>query len=236
MINLFKKYLLNKKFIIWYLILFVAIYFVHSMVINEKLGYMSLKNIIDNIYLFYVLLLPLSFSDLALFGCLIIDCLFMCILFYMITNFTDLFFTTCSTITLTRIKRQKWLNKVFIINFIYTLILAISYIIFFIVILYKKDIITNFKTIYLIPIIYKIILTTLLPNLYLAFYLKSDSIPISIIGSSTIYIFLELVIKFSFVEATVKFNYVGLIILLLILTFISLYYIIKSSFERRDIS
>lgn len=235
MIKLFRKYILDNRFIVWFIIFALAMYFIYRPLLSEKTQYMDIRNISDYAYLFYVLLLPLAFCDMGVFESLVLDLLYISILSYVIISFVDFFFKKCSTVTLTRIKRKEWIKEIIKINLIYSLLVSIFYILFFLGLCVFNNIVYDLKLFHFIPTVYKILLTLIYPNFYLYFFLKSDSFPISVIGSGLIYILLEFVIRTSFVEEIAKFSNAGLIIIFFIVIYLCLIYLIKESFERRDI-
>lgn len=210
-------------------------YFIYRPILNEKVQYMEIQKISDYTFLFYVFLLPLAFCDMGVFGCVVLDLLYISILSYVIISFVDFFFSTCSSVTLTRIKRKEWIKKIIKINIIYSILLSLFYILFFLVLCYANNVVYDLKVFHFIPALYKVLLTLIYPNLYLYIFLKSDSFPIAVIGSGLIYILLEFVIRTTFIEAVARFQNVGIIIAFLIIIYIFLVFAIEKVFERRDI-
>lgn len=235
MMNIFMKFLKNKFFLIW-LSLFIGILFlIYNPILNFKSDYMEIKGITDFIYIFYVFLLPMSFFEMGIIICLLLDLCYLSIVVYIIVNFVNYFFVESSSITLTRIDRKKWIYNILKINFLFSVSISIIYILFFIVLCISKNINISFEFKDIIPIIYKIIITIIVPNIYLLFYIKTDSSTISLGFLLITYICFELLIKTTFNESSLSFNYSILIITLLITIYMCVILLILKLFKRRDV-
>ena len=128
--KLFIYFLKNKFFVIWLLLFFIVLYLSFNPLLSFKYDYMNDNSITNIIYIFYVFMLPLTFYEMGFVSCMIIDLCFISILSYAVASFINYFFEN-SSITLTRIKRGKCVNELYIINFIFSTFLTIIYIIFF---------------------------------------------------------------------------------------------------------
>ena len=127
MISLFKKYILNKNFIIWFLLFIILLAIIFFSTLNFKIEYMNDKDILNYIYIFYVYMLPMSFYDNSLITSLMLDGCFLSIICYISICYINLFFSSYSSITLTRIDRKTWINKIFIINLLFSLFVSFIY-------------------------------------------------------------------------------------------------------------
>lgn len=235
MIQNFKKFILNKYFLVWVLIFLYIIYIYGGFVVNQKKDIMFNSNIEDMKYCFYALILPMSFFDNTTMWSLLIDCCYLSILSYVTIQFVDQFFIKNPSATFTRVGRKKWIKKVILFNFIYASLFSLIYIGLCYITCLKSDTIFTFNFKVLIPIIYKILITILIPNIYLVFYINTDNIVLSTITYILIYIFIELIIRITFVTETLNFNYALLGILFLIIIYIIIYKLIINSFETRDL-
>ena len=235
MTNMFKKFLKNKYFYIWILIFIIILYFIFNPILKFKGEYMEIKKIKDFIYIFYVFLLPISFYDMGFASCFLLDICYLSIIMYMVVNFINYFFVDSATTTLTRIDRNKWIHNILKINFIYSLFSALVYIIIFIILCLINNISVELIINNIIPMVYKILITLIIPNLYLLFYIKTDSSIISLSFSSIFYILIELLIKGTFKELTLKFQYPIIIIMLLTLIYLSICSLVFKTFKRRDL-
>lgn len=87
----------------------------------------------------------------------------------------------------------------------------------------------------LISITYRFLLSLLIPNFYLLFFIICNSGSISLGFSLSFYLVLELLIKKTFNEYTLLFGYSFIIILYLIFVYIVIYFLCRELFLRRDI-
>lgn len=233
--NLFLKLLKNKYFMIWIILFIGILFFIYNPILNFKSEYMEEKSISDFIYIFYVFLLPMSFFESGFITCSLLDLCYLSIVSYVIVNFINYFFIDNSSTTLTRIDRKKWINSILKINFLFSIITSILYVLFFILLCISKNINIPFKINNIIPIIYKILITIITPNIYLLFFIKTNSSILSLSFSSIIYILFELLIKTTFDELTLSFNYSIILIILLISIYIGINSLILKLFKRRDV-
>lgn len=229
------EFLFNKKFVFWILVMFLMMFLIYRPIINDKTLYMNVKNITDNSYLVNVFVLPLSFFDMGLFGCIVLDSLYLCILSYLVVSFVDFFFLTYSSVALTRIKRKKWLKYIIKVNILYSLFILLLYVGLFIVLCFQSKIVNSININIIILIIYKILLTIIYPNLYLDFYLKTDNYIYSIFGAILCYVLFEFIIRATYIESIAKLKNSSLIIVFLILFILYLFRKLKINFEGRDI-
>lgn len=235
MINIFIKLLKNKYFLIW-LTLFVGIlFFIYNPILNFKSEYMEIKEITNFIYIFYVFLLPMSFFEMGFTTCLILDLCYLSIVTYIVVNFINYFFVDSSSITLTRVDRKKWINNILKINILFSILISIIYILFFIILCISNDINISLEFKNFVPIIYKLLITIIIPDIYLLFYIKTDSSVLSLGFFLITYICLELLIKATFNELSLSFSYPILLIILLITIYICVSLLILKLFKRRDI-
>src|SRR5574344_1536585 len=202
MIKLFISFLKNKYFAIWVVFFIAILYFAYNPILHFKSIYMEENSISDVTFIFYVFLLPMSFYEMGFVTCLVLDLCFVSILSYIIVNFVNYFFVDSVSTTLTRVNRVKWIKNIFFINFIFSFIVSLLYIIFFLILCYSKGLSLTFGLDSLIIIIiYKILITIIIPNVYLLFYIRTNSPIISLGFLNAIYIMFELIIKMTFVES-----------------------------------
>ena len=235
MIENFKKFILNKYFLVWFLIFLYIIYIYGGFVVNQKKDIMFNSNIEDMKYCFYALILPMSFFDNTTMWSLLIDCCYLSILSYVTIQFVDQFFIKNPSVTFTRVGRKKWIKQVILFNFIYASLFSVIYIGLCYIICLKSDTIFTFNFNVLIPLIYKILITILIPNIYLIFYINTNNAVISTISYILIYILFELIIRITFVTETLIFNYAYAGILFLLIIYLFIYKIIINGFETRDL-
>lgn len=235
MINIFIKLLKNKYFSIWLILFIGVLFFVYNPILNFKSEYMETKGISDFIYIFYVFLLPMSFYEMGFTTCLILDLCYLSIVIYTVVNFINYFFVDSSSITLTRVDRKEWIHNILKINFLFSIMISIIYVLFFILLCILNGINISLEFKNLIPIIYKIIITIIIPNIYLLFYIKTDSSILSLGFFSIVYICLELLIKTTFNELSLTFSYPILLIVLFIAIYICVILMILKLFKRRDV-
>lgn len=235
MINLFKKYIFNKNFILWFLIFLILLIVIFYPMLNFKVEYMADANITDYIYVFYTYMLPMTFFDNGIVTSLMLDGCFLAIVCYISICYINLFFEDYSSITLTRINRSDWLNNIYKINLIFSLVVAIVYVCLFLIMCLINDLGITFSSNIFIPILYKIMLAILIPNLYLLFYIATKNYAISLGFSFSFYIIFEILIKGTFNENLLTFNYWYLIFLYFIIIYFILYLFSKKLFLRRDI-
>lgn len=235
MINLFKKFIKNKYFIIWVLFFLLILYFTFNPLMYDKTNYMNIKNITDYRYLYYVFLLPMSFYDMGFVSCIILELSCFSIVSYICVSFVNLFFKETSSVTITRLGRERWIKEVININLIFSIIVSIIYISFFYLLCIKNNIDIKASFDMLIPIIYKIIIICIIPLVFINTFIKTNSEVSSILISLITDLFLQLVIRITFIEETLIFNYYFIIIIL----FLLFYYLMKrfsiSIFKRRDV-
>ena len=235
MMQNFKKFTLNKYFLIWILIFLSILYLFGGFLIVQKKNLMLNSNIEDLKYCFYSLLLPMSFFDDTTMWSFLIDCCYLSILSYVVIQFVDRFFIKNPSVTFNRVGRKKWIKKVILFNFIYAFLFNLLYIFFCYIICFKKNILFTFELSSLIPLIYKTFITILIPNIYLLCYIKTDNAVTSTIFYILIYILFELVIRMTFVNETLKFNYAIWGIFFLFIMYIIICKITLNAFEMRDL-
>jgi hypothetical protein len=233
--TIFINFLKNKYFLIWIIFFALVLYFAFNPLLSFKLEYMNDRNITDVVYIFYVFTLPITFYEMGFVTCIILDLCFISILSYIIVNFINYFFIESISSTLTRIKRSEWIKQVFSINFIFSLVISVFYILFFIILCFKNKISIDLETDILIVISYKTLLTILIPNIYLLLYIKTNSSIISLGFSSLFYILLELIIKITFVETSLTFKYSMFVYIFIIIIYLLIYKLTEIGFKRRDV-
>lgn len=233
--SIFMIFLKNKYFLIWILFFTLVLYFAYNPLLSFKSEYMDEKNITNVIYIFYVFILPMAFYEMGFASCIVLDLCFLSIVSYIIVNFISYFFVDSISSTLTRIGRKKWIKQVFSINFIFSLIISLFYILIFIILCFTNSIKINPEINIFIAIIYKILITLIIPNVYLLLYIKTDSSIMSLGFSSLCYILLELIIKTTFIEKSLTFNYPIFVSMFIIIIYLLIYTLIENSFKRRDV-
>jgi len=229
------QFIKNKYFLIWMLFFIGILFFIFNPILYDKTDYMQNRNITDYIYIYYVFLLPMSFYDMGFLTCFILDIVYFSIMSYVSVSFINLFFRTSSTITITRLSRQKWIKDVINLNLISSIIISLLYVIFFLILCIINDIDLKIQFSIIVPILYKIILTCITPLLLLNTFIKTDNEFISIISAIIINLFFQLIIKLTFIEATLSFEFVPIIIILLSSFYIILKINISKNIQRRDI-
>ncbi len=233
--SIFITYLSNKSFWLWSFFFFLALYFIYNPILAMKTQYMEIMNLKDISYLYYVFMLPMTFYELSFVSCIMLDLAYLSIIFYMVVNFVDFFFLESSSSTLTRIDRRDWIKKIFEINLFFSLLISILYISFFFILCTMNDITITLDINIIVIICYKILLTLIIPNVYLLIYLIVNNPLISLLFSCSIYILFEILIKTTVDILSLKFNVPLIILFLLVLIYISTYQSIKYFFQRRDV-
>ena len=236
MIYLFNKFIKNKYFILFVILFLILLYLIFNPIMGSKMEYMDLNNITDNIYLYFVYILPFTFYNNATVSCLILDLSYFCIISYIGVYFVNYFFEDTATITLTRKDRNKWIKDIFKCIIIFATIISIIYSLYFLILCIFNTFIIKFKIDLLIIIIYKILISIILSLTYILFYIKIKDILISLGFSYIISILYQLLIKITFLESTLYFKYPIIIILLLIISIILIFNYIKIVFKRSDVS
>lgn len=234
MINMFIKLLKNKYFIIWIIIFLFILFFLYNPSLNYQKTHIEIIDTNEILNIFYQYLLPMSFYENDILISLLTDLCYISIVIYIVVNFVFFFFTYSSSITLTRIDRKKWIYNILKINILFSMLITFIYILFFILlcILNNINISIDFKNI--IPIIYKFLITIIMPNTYLLFYIKTDSEVLSLGFSIITYVLLEFLIKSTYNMLTYTFNYIFIVIILFIFLYICISYLILILFKRRD--
>ena len=200
MIYLFNKFIKNKYFILFIILFLILLYLIFNPIMGSKMEYMDLNNITDNIYLYFVYILPFTFYNNATVSCLILDLSYFCIISYIGVYFVNYFFEDTATITLTRKDRNKWIKDIFKCIIIFATIISIIYSLYFSILCIFNTFIIKFKIDLLIIIIYKILISIILSLIYILFYIKIKDILISLGFSYIISILYQLLIKITFIE------------------------------------
>lgn len=230
-INMFK----NKYFIILLTLFLLVLVFLLQPVLSYKLEYMELHNIDNFIYLYYVFLLPITFYDMSVTTCMILDLCYFSIILYVIVNFIDYLFKRCSSTILTRINRDTLINKIIKLSCIYSFIMTLVYIVFFFILCWVNNINFIINISILIPILYKLIISIILPNIYLFTYIFTDNNLLSTFTTALVYILLELLIRTTFDNSLLVFNNYLLVFIFLIVMCLVIIYLIKIYWQRRDV-
>lgn len=236
MINMFKKFIINKYFAIWILFFGLLLYFIFNPILSYKVPYMEEALISDYNYLYYIFLLPMTFYDRGFITSLLLEIMYMSIISYINVNYINYFFKTIASTTIGRIKRNNWIRQIFKINLIYSLLIGICYVMFYYGLCIYNDIeLTGIITL-LRPISYKLLITVMIPTLYTFCYVKTDSEIISLLFSFIVEIFLQLTIRMTLTEKPIIFNGFELVMVVLIILNLLLWKVTIDSFEGRDIS
>ncbi len=233
--EIFKSFLEDKKFYTWLCLFFFLLFFIFNPVLALKDAYMEVKNITDMLYIALVFLLPMSFYEMGLTSCILLDVSYLSLVFFVVIKFINYFFNEGSSCTLTRIKRDKWIKELFKINFIFSILISILYIAFYIVLCVLHEITIDINLTLIIGIILKILITILIPNIYLLCYIIMNSPFTSLLTSIVIYVFLEIIIKFNFIEESLTFKNVWFIFIIIIGLYISIYKTTKIIFKEKDV-
>lgn len=238
MIKMLKKFINNKYFYIWLVLLLIILYMFYGFFWSGISNYMMYNEIEDKMYIFYVYTLPMTFSNSNYMFCFLLDLLYITVLLYPSVSFVDYFFNQNATTSITRISREKWIKQFINVNLICSITIAIIYILLYYILgrIENVDVELGFKTInnYL-PILYKFLISCIVPVIYIYMYIKTDNSGISLGFTIFAHILLQTIIKIMFDIEKLQFNnpiyYTGL--------FIVLYLLMRSlsikSFKRRDI-
>lgn len=233
--NIYFKILKDKKFILLLMLFILLLIFIVNPILNIKTEYMDVKNIRDYLYVYYVFMLPMSFFDMGLLVCFMLDLIYLSIVFYLVVSIINCFFVNCSTSMLVRVNRDIWIKKIILYNNLYTLIISFIYILFFFVLCLVNDFVVVIDYKLVLPMIYKVILSLIVNNILLLMFILSKSFLISISFSIFIFILLELIVKTTFSDSNLLFNYPLLMIIFLLVLLICIYKLIILNFKRSDI-
>lgn len=233
--KLFQKFIKNKYFIFWIILFTIILYIIFNPLLRDTTEYMQIRKITEYRYIFYVFLLPMSFYDMGFSSCMFLELSFFSIVSYISVSFINLFFRETSTVTLIRLGRDKWINELININLKFSIALSFLYIIFFYILCIKNNIVIDIELSMLIPIIYKIIIVCIIPLIFINVFINTNSEFASIIVSIVSDLFLQLIIKISFLETTLTFKYSFIIIPLLILFYYLMRKVSINNFKRRDV-
>lgn len=235
MIGIFERILKNKNFIVWLILFSFILYKTFDMIFYIKLYIMQENEITNNIYLFYSFMFPLAFSNNSLIFSAVADLAYLIIISYVVVNYVDYFLLTSKASTITRVDRKQFIKELTLINIVFSLIMFIIYLIAYFILTSTFEINITISFSIIIPIILKLLLTILIPNIYLYFFIKTDNLLITTGFLLIIYVLDNIFLGLLFNNVTLTFNYVYLIILLLILINIFMYKSIVNSFIRRDV-
>lgn len=233
--HLLRRFIKNKTFIIWCLSIIFILYFLFNPLLASKTEYMLDKNISEYCYIYYAFLLPMSFYDMGFITCLLLELVYFSLIVYISVSFINLFFRETSSVTLTRMNRDKWIKDIININLKFSIVISLFYVLFFYSLCFINNVNFDITIQLIIPIIYKVIITCIIPLIFINVFITSDSEVISIIFSIVSSLFIQLVIKASFSERTVRFDYSLAIILMLICIYYLLKKVIINNFKRRDV-
>ena len=114
--KLLKKFVKNKSFIAWSLSILFILFFLFNPILSIKKQYMMFNNINDFCYIYYVFLLPMSFYDMSFIDCLFLELIYFSFIIYISVSYVNLFFRDTSSVTLTRLNREKWIKEIIGIN------------------------------------------------------------------------------------------------------------------------
>lgn len=239
MMNMLRRFINNKYFYLWSIIIILVLYMFYGFFHASVANYMLWNQIEDNeMYIFYVYTLPMAFSNVNYMFCILLDVLYMTILLYPSVSFVDYFFNENSTTTTTRISRNRWIDEFISVNLLCSVLISAIYILLYYILgnIHDYEIILQFASLNnFLPIIYKTIISCIVPITYIYAYIKTDNAGLSLGFSIFVNIILQIIIKISF---DVKKLYFGNSIYT-ILIFIVLYLLLRSlsikSFKRRDI-
>lgn len=238
MINMLRKFLNNKYFYLWTIALFIIMYMFYAFFWSSISNYMLFNEITDGIYIFYAYNLPMTFSNANIMFCLLLDVLYITILLYPSVSFVDYFFNQNSTTTITRIDREIWIKQFINVNLICSIVITIIYILLYYVLgnIHDIEIVLEFKSLdNFLPIIYKFLISFIVPLVYIYSYIKTDNPGISLGFSIFVNILLQVIIKISFDTSKLHFgNYIFTICILIVIYLMMRILSIKD-FKRRDI-
>lgn len=238
MIKMLKKFINNKYFYIWLVLLLIILYMFYGFFWSGISNYMMYNGIEDKIYIFYAYTLPMTFSNSNHMFCILLDLLYITVLLYPSVSFVDYFFNQNATTSITRINREKWIKQFINVNLICSITIVTIYILLYYILgkIENVDVELGFKTMndYL-PIIYKFLISCIAPVIYIYTYIKTDNSGISLGFTIFVHILLQTIIKIMFDIEKLQFNnpiyYIGLfIVLYLLMRTLSI-----KSFKRRDI-
>lgn len=235
MINILKRFLNSKYLYILIIIFLIVLFLVYNPLLRYKSIYMENKTITDFIYLYYVFIIPMSFYEEGLGTCLILETMYISVLLYIVVSFINYFFNENATTTITRIDRETWIKSILNINLIFSILYSCIYILYYYLLCTINGISIVFSVNNIIPVIYKILISISIPNIYIFVYIKTNNLLSSLGFSIFIDIIFQIIIRNYFNEQTLLFSNVIYIILFLILSYLTTRVISISSFKRRDI-
>lgn len=238
MTRMLQKFINNKYFYLWSLLLIMILYMFYVFFKAGISNYMLFNGIENKMYIFYAYTLPMTFSNANYIFCILLDLLYITILLYPSVTLVDYFFNQNSTTSITRIKRKKWINQFMNINLICSAIISIIYILLFFILgeLHNSEIVLEFETFNnFLPILYKILISLIIPLAYIYIYIKTDNPGLSVGFIIFINALLQTIIKITFdVKKIYFYQYVYVICLFIVLYMLIRILCIKS-FKRRDV-
>lgn len=237
MIEISKNFINNKKVYIWIILLIILMYNVYEFFDVQINNYKFFNHIENDIYNLYVYLLPISFHHVNFVLCICMDLSFLAILLYISVSFVNLFFNECSTTTITRISREKWIKDFVNINLIFSLIICGIYVLMFYIFgtISGYNINPGFSLANILPIVYKICISCIISIIYMYYYIKTNDLGISLGFSLFTNILLQIIIRITYVPNDFTFNNCFLVLFLLLILYLLIRVLIIKSFKRRDI-
>lgn len=238
MMNLLKKYLNNIYFYLWILFSIIILYMFYAFFWSGVSNYMEFNNINEQMFIFYTYVLPITFSNVNLTFCFLLDALYISILLYPTISLIDYFFNQNPTTSMTRVNRKNWINNFININVIYSIIITLIYILLYKLFgeIYDFEIQLEFHNLNsLLPIIYKFLLSFIIVMIYIYSYIKTDNFALSVGFSIFFNILLQVIIKITFDISELIFNNYIYIICTFILLYILIIVLTIKKFKRRDI-
>lgn len=238
MIKILQKFINNKYFYLWSILLLIILYMFYVFFTGTIGNYMLFNGIENEIYKFYAYTLPMTYSNANYMFCLLLDFLYLTILLYPVVSFVDYFFNQNSTTSITRIKREIWIKQFINVNLICSIIISIIYILLYYILgkVHGFEIIIEYKSLdNFLPIIYKILISCIAPIVYIFSYIKTDNPGISLAFTIFINIILQIIIKITFDISLLHFDNWYFCIGIFIVLYMLIRILSIKSFMRRDI-
>ena len=232
----FKKFLLNKGLLILIFGVLLLLYYIFNPLLYVETDYMIQSKISDLNYIYYIYMLPMSFSELDFVLAISLEMVYLSLLVFSISKLCNFFFGDTASTSILRVNKKKFISKLFIVNAIISVVICALYFIFYLVLCYFNKVDFTFSINNLYPILYKLLLSLIIPNLYLLIYIYTDKISISLFSIFLANIVLELVIKSTFLTESSVFTESSLLITFFVTAYFLLYFSIKKIFLRRDLS
>ncbi len=163
----FKKFLLNKGLLILIFGALLFLYFTVDPLLYVETNNMIQSKISDLNYIYYIYMLPMSFSELDFVLAISLEMVYLSLLVFSVSRLCNFFFGDTATTSILRVNKKKFIRKLFIVNAIISVIICALYFIFYLVLCYFDKVDFTFSINNLYPILYKFLLSLIIPDLCL---------------------------------------------------------------------